>query len=253
MPFADKLLWIDGDFTIALACGLPRFSQPFTGDKKKYILEQDFTQFVDNFVALNLNTNHPSYPTYKLVEESPLQDQGGGIVKWTRTYAAIPDARDDYSTLAYNYIGYYGTIANIAVAIAYPVIGRNRFTEPVTCRIRSDYFLCAIGQTYPTPASIPVISAQLYYVPLGTISGSTFTSTYPAGSTNDILYGTQTDFLWDNSGAHAFPGAIIPTRPTRTEYQTLINNGTEIVAESSQLSRWEGNIYQRVTKYVLPE
>ena len=48
-------------------------------------------------------------------------------------------------------------------------------------------------------------------------------------------------------------GAItfLATSPTRTAYAALIAAGTEIVAEDSRLTRWQGNMWLRQTRYVV--
>lgn len=248
---STTLSWIDGDYTVATAVSNPVLSQPFEGDSGEYVLTQDFWQFLANFSALPLNTPYTTLPFagYYLVGESPLTDLGGGLCKWTRTYAQVPATRNDPSSLAYPFIGYYGRVANLATSSSFPVIGRPRQSLPVTCRIQSDYFL--IGATPPASFTnislIPVIAATKYYVPQGSIIGGVFAPTYAAGSTNDLATGTDTDFIWDPASF----GGIIPTIPSRTTYQGWITAGTEVVAEASQLSRWKGNIYQRQTKYVI--
>lgn len=243
----------DGDFTTASAVTDPHFTAPFDGDNGRYVLEEEYVIDNDYFLGqiLALNTAHLTYPTYFLTNESePQPTIAPGIVRWKRTYCAVPATRNDEGSLAYNFIGYWGKTAGlVGDAITFPIIGRGRVSETVKCRIQNDYFLCGTGGSYTTPANIPLILEQRYYFPLGSISGSTFTPAYTPGSLNDILYGSATDNLWD---AAAW-GYIIPTYPTRANYQAAIVAGTEIVAEPSVLTRWKGNIYQRVTKYILPQ
>lgn len=234
---------------VASACGAPRFSAPFEGDSTVYKIEQDFMQFTVNYSALALNTAHPDYSSYHLVHETALMDMGGGISKWTRVYCAVPATRNDYASLAYSFIGYYGQIASLATDSNFPVVGRARQTRSVTCRVQNDYYLCGAGGSFATPDLIPAIAATKYYVPAGTVvvATGTFVYTYGMGTAADMNNGTDTDLIWDPAAI----SGIIPTVPSRTIYQGWINAGTEIVADGSQLSRWQGNIYQRQTKYVL--
>lgn len=242
--------YIDGTWTAAIATGLPVLSQPFVGDSGFYVLNQEYQQFAENFTPLALNTAHPdaTYTAYKLVSESPNQDIGNGIVKWTRTYAKVPTTRNDYATISYNFVGFYGAIADIATVTSFPIVGRNRFSNNVTCRIQYDFYLVD-GTTYATPASIPTIIERRYYIPLGTISGGVFTATYTRDTLNDLATGKATDSIYDKASW----GNLVPTYPTLTEYLGWITAGTEIVAEPSQISRWMGNIYVRSTKYILPQ
>lgn len=242
----------DGDFTVASAVTDPHIAAAFEGDPGRYVLEQEFVINNDYFAALPLSTPHPTFTNYFLVDESvPVPQSVPGIVHWKRTYAQVPAPRNDYGSIAYSFIGYYGKIANLAIASTFPIRGRNRFTETVTCRVQNDYFLVGTSPaaSYATAALIPSIREQKYYIPLGTISGSTFTRTYTAGSDNDINYGTATDSIW-NAADWA---SLIPTTPTLSDYQAAIVASSEIVAEPSQLTRWKGNIYVRVTKYIVAQ
>lgn len=246
--------------TDAVATSLARFSQPFAGDSGEYVLDQNFQQFLANFVPLPLNTEHPDYKGYYLVSESPLQHLDGGMVSWTRQYCSVPATRNDSASISYNFIGYYGKIADIAIAATYSIVGRNRRTEVVTCRIQNDYYMTGRIGSYQSPTQIPIIPATRYYVPQGNIVSGLWVPTYtPAMSPNDLAFGTDNDFIYDTArnpvtnspNDHPFPGAIIPTIPCRQAYQTLVSSGGEIVAENSVVSRWRGNIYQRQTKYIV--
>ncbi len=53
---------------------------------------------------------------------------GGGVVKWTRTYAAVPATHDEFEKHAYNFIGAVGVFGfNVAT-----VAGRERKVLSVT-------------------------------------------------------------------------------------------------------------------------
>lgn len=216
---------VDGNFTVATACGAARKSFPIPGDNTSFIVEQEFMQLFANFTPLALNTAHPTFTTAYLVQESPLQDLGGGVAKWTRTYATIPAQRNEYEMFAYQYIGIYGYVLAQGGSVTTEVDGRERFTESSLSRVQHDYFLCASGQDYETPADIPVNAAQAYY--------------QSADST------LVTDYLTDS------PPFTTASSPTLTAYLALVSGGDEIVAEESRLTRWMGNIYERTTRYVI--
>jgi hypothetical protein len=211
---------VDGDFTVATACSAARKLFPIPGDNTSFIVEQDFMQFFANFTPLALNTAHPTFTNAYLVEETPLQDLGGGVARWTRRYAQIPATRDEYETFAYHFIGFEGNF-NIGSPL---ITGRDRFTKVVVSRIHYEYFLCAAGQPYEDPGDIPIISEQQYLAAPG--------SDMPV------------DWLRDS------PPFDVPSDPTRAAYEAMIAAGTEIVAEDSRVSRWLGNIYERSTRYV---
>ena len=95
-------------------------------------------------------------------------------------------------------------------------MGRDAETQVVNCRIVYDYFMPGVTAGISKPSDIPDIEA-----------------------------------LWilDNTGrrTHTLSGN---TTPNTTDYLALVAAGTQIVIERSTLSRWRGNIWERVTRYV---
>lgn len=255
LPPAVTPLYVDGDFTVATAISTPIFSQPFAGDNGEYVLTQAFQQFAANFAPLALNTVHPSFASYVLTSESPLQDIGAGIVTWMRTYCKVPATRSDGGCISYPFIGFTAQ-TTIVGSVSTTLAGRPRFTEVVNARIQHDYYLVGSGGTYTDQTLIPINIEQRYYVPYGNIAISsgttTFTPLYAAGSTLAILTGNQTDYLNDNvtvSGvAFSAPQASVPSR---SAYTAMMIAGSEIVAEPSKVVRWMGNIWDRQTVYIL--
>jgi hypothetical protein len=81
---------VDGTWTTALAIDKPKFSQPIPGVNVDYVLEQTFVILNSSYAPLGLNTAHPNFGTFLLVEEGPRQPLGQGIVKWVRKYAKVP-------------------------------------------------------------------------------------------------------------------------------------------------------------------
>jgi hypothetical protein len=219
---------IDGTFTTASAVGAARKSFPFDGDNASFIVEQDFMVLFSSFSPLALDTVHPSIAAAYLVKESPLQDLGGGVARWTRTYAKIPSSRSEWSTITFNFPGYFGTRLPPYFQY-YERIGdeRDPWTATSVCRVLSEYFLCATGQTYETPQDIPIISRQLF-----TLDGR-------PDQPIDYLVNQTTNPL------------LSATEPTLPEYMALVAAEDEIVAEDSTIERWMGNIYERKTRYVI--
>jgi hypothetical protein len=197
------------------------------------MLEQDFIQLRSSYSEAALNTTHYAAigsaspvdggatgdSNAYLIAISPHEDMGQGVVKWTETFCKKPADRNEYESYAYNFIGYYG-VWGIGITA---VTGRPRFTQSVTSRLAHKYYIPGIDGGIATPADIPIIAAQAY------IYGAT---------TNNV------DFLADS------PPFTAATSPTRTAYEALVTAGTEIVAEASIIRRWQGGIYERVTRYV---
>jgi hypothetical protein len=277
---------LDGDFTTAKPVSLPVFSSPLPNSTAQLVFKQDFMQLLANVAPLALNTAHPSsgmapdYSSYYLIAEGEKQDMGGGIVRWTRTYSAVPASYDDWGAYAYQFIG-TGPIGPMTSS----QVGRLRFTERVTCRVQNDFFKLGATVTDPitgasvtptTPGGIPQIFALAYCQQF-------IFSTVQYGG---FFY--RQDYVTD-SLVNANVGFLCITTPSATDYSNMIADaavngwgagksyqvltGTgpvlvdtaslntaghtyykgQLVAEDSSLERWQrsGNIWVRSTKYVL--
>jgi hypothetical protein len=112
------------------------------------------------------------------------------------------------------------------------------------------------GGSYSDPTLIPLIQEQLYYMPIGSfaVSGGTgtFTPVYPDGNPLQALTGQQVDFLFDSWSSGGFTSSQ-HSYPSLTAYKALVVAGGYIVAQASTLSRWQGNIWDRSTVYVLAQ
>ena len=217
----------DGTFTTASATGAAEKSFPIEGDNSSFIVEQDFVIAIGSFSPLALNTAHPTYTTAYLVKESPLQDLGAGIMRWTRTYAQIPATRDDYETSVYRFPGFLGAgtppYSQYQIAVGDQ---RDPFEKSCVTRVENEYFLCAAGQTYVSPDLIPIIPATKYHFD---------------GIENNLV-----DYLVDHT-TNPFATETVPSLP---DYLAMITAGDEVVVEDSRVERWMGNIYVRKTRYV---
>lgn len=260
----------DGDWSQASATGAERPQSPISTINANYIIEQDYIVNADNFSPLALNTPHATKPSYKLVAETQPQDIGSGAVRFTRTYAQVPATHDAWSTTAYNFIGFWGyrvpiisanvgfTTYNYAAGVP---IGRERVLDPANVRIQNDYFLIGTGGTYASAGSIPLIQSQKYREKISGFS-----------------YWTDVDLLVDSG----ISGGPFPTTPTRSTYNTWIENARnlgwnsgrviydwipgggspslvdtsdpspgQLCIRDSEISPWMGNIYVRRTSFVL--
>lgn len=251
-------IFIDGNWTVAAAVNTPQLSQPFPGDAGLYVLTQDFMQLAANFTALALNTAHPTFTDYVLTGESKPQPLDGGAQRWTRTYCKVPATRNDGGCIAYRFIGLAAQITQVGGSITQNLIGRPRYSRTVNCRIQHDYYLVGTGGTYTDETGIPLLPETQYYVPLGTTkinSGvTTFTPVYSSGNPLQALTGLPVDYLNDNATINGILfSAPQATIPSRTQYVNMIVNGTEIIAEGSKVTRWQGNIWDRVTVYIVAQ
>lgn len=255
MPTPNNAL-VDNGFSTATQHGQSRFFAPFDGDNTNYVLEEDYVISLASYASVALNTAHPVYGTYFLVNESVQTPTGVlDVVKWTRTYAQVPATRSEPSSVSYNFIGYDGYVTASAGTITTNVQGRKRFMRSVTSRIQYDYFMVGAGLTYTTFQAIPTIPMQLYYMRQGNIAAGggsgVWTATYTLGSPDDIAQGNPVDKLVDISGP--YETSIVPCVPSRTQYMAMITAKAEIVQSDSKLSRWKGDIYVRETTYIIAQ
>lgn len=238
-----SLLWQDGDFTTATANGGKEKSFPFEGDPDTFITSQSFVQFFANFARLPLNSPDPDDANAYLVAESDLVDLGGGVAMWSRIYSRIPSPRNEYESFSYVFPGWAATLsAALTTPWALPSgtftavddPGRRPMTESVTSRLYHEFFLVGQNGQYNAASDIPRVAAQTYQY------GSGFGDN-AGGDLPDRL-------LWPATLANGFTNG---TSPTKEAYKALVTAGTEIVAEDSKLKRWRGNIYERVTRYIV--
>ena len=220
---SSNVIVYDGNYEVAEAVSGLTFIAPLPHTSENLVLRQDFMQHQDDFEALELNTPHPDFTDFRLVEEGDKQNLGGGVLRWTRTYAKKPESWSETGgNTIYAFIGFDGTFGggvNVTV-----VSGRPRTSKVVPVRIQRDYFLVGFDGDYDTSEDIPTIAEQKYY------------------------YDTEAfavDYLSDS------PPYVTATTPSTTNYIAMI--GDEIVIERSTVARWMGNIFVRETRYVVAE
>lgn len=275
IPYPSPL-YVDGRYDTATPVSLPEFSSPISGDPNEYVLEQKFVKSRNAWNSdgpLALNTPHPDYTDFILVEESPRRDIGGGIVEWIRKFAKVPDNLIDWESKDYSFIGLSGSTS---LGTATP--NRARQARVVNCKILYEYFLTGLGGSYAEAGDIPKIWAMQYcqqlIVDAAILGGITYpveslnpasssSQTYPtleqyynlmlpdayangwnATVTNEVIFTDYTFAGAPGSYTGHFAGAIDTSDP---------NNklGGIIPVTDSILTRWLGNIYQRQSRYVL--
>ena len=136
--------WTDDtdSFTVAIIDGPRRWLRPFDDDFSQYVFEQDYWQNEDDFVPLPLDTPSEDFPDAYLVSESPLEALGGGVVKWTRTYARIPASRQVFQS-------YSWTVPGIGTEAVYSsvTISSNSSAAGVTTLTTSSSSTAVVGDS----------------------------------------------------------------------------------------------------------
>lgn len=235
--------------------------QPFRANQSAIIVEQEFMVAEAYYVPMRLNTLYNTdwsngwrgdfalLDQSFLVEEGPLENVGGGIVKFWRKFATLPPTRNEFESYAPTFPSFevlYGTPATQSIV-------RPAKTATVFSRVQYDYYvyddldllsglslfpsghrLNASTGLSPTGLILPEMR---YYKPS--------TETTSGGTPNTVEYNMQLD------GDQPLTAASIPSS---TQYRGWIGVA-EIVAEASSFGPgpWLGNIYQRKTRFVIAQ
>ena len=211
-------------FTTATRVDGPTPEYPIKRNLSAVFWRETWWQTEADYTPLALDTAHGTIAGAYLVSEENHARVGGGVLSWTRVYATVPSAWNDFVTVSYQFPGYKWNTGDGFVDRGEPR------SISVPCRVLHEYFLCKTGQTYETPEDIPVIERQRYIL------------TYGDEGVSDV------DYVLINSD----PGPTgFLTTPSGAAYDALVTAGTEIVAEDSYLENHGGNIWCRITKYVV--
>jgi hypothetical protein len=257
-----------------------------TSYNPEYTLTQANICSRTSYAPTALNTLHPDFsslnssytgPNFYLVAEGERQDIGGGLVKWNMIWSAVPASWNEWETYTYSFIGLLGiTLTSGSNSYVWP--GRNRISRKVNSRVQHDYFLVnpALSSdsppVYASPGNIPRIWAMPYcgqvtwsgtiyggiVLPLNTLtsvdcipswgaSGSSLTTNppgYEAMIQNAVTYGWGTGSIVTNL-------VILTSQIQNPIDMTNSVFGGQIPVEDAQLKRFHGNIYERVSRYVL--
>jgi len=221
--------------------------QPFNANQSAIVIEQEFMVAQEAEYQLPLNTPYNplwatgwgnSYQNLEncfLVEEGPTVPVGGGIARFKRKFASLPENRNDYES-------YSAVFPALSIGGA-STNARFGFTRIVNSRIFREFF---VFDNLNLLASIPLYP-----------EGHRINTTNP--DTKPVLWEQFSGFAADAAAISNYqlldPDAALAdgppaTHPSYSIYKTW--QGTaEIVAESSCFDRWLGNIYVRKTRFVV--
>lgn len=288
-------IYTDGDFNVASAASAKRFSMPFLerGDRNTIVYEQDFMQSLTYFEPLELDTpdtfllNGKLQTTY-LVGESSVEDLGGNIGKWTRTFASIPPPRVEWETFSWTKPGLgagaiyspagitsvtvtsgqhvitangHGMVAGDFCVIKYTAllsngtqVGRQVFRE-VLAVTGADITVALIQEPATISAWIQVQKVDRARDPVAEVVPCMMQYDYAlpgvtAGVTKpDDLQINYPPLVLDEDGKETTTYDANST-PNRSDYLDDVKAGTLIIGEASGIRIWKGNILERVTRYV---
>lgn len=246
-------------------------------NRQSFIIEQDFQVAADFFSPLYLNTLYDtvSYaPNYVgslflavavLVGESPTQEIGNGMVRWTRTYASIPWPRNSYESHTFT----FPATAPASIGIPAHVLdlpgfdnqvllgGSHEFTTDVVVRVERQYFMLnntgAVPDTFSPDIfdpSSPFYIQRKFHVFYGTLInevGSVFASDFKVNFENV----NNTPFNTASQPSNTIPPLLTADAGNDADsgvgYVNMIAAGAEICVRESQFRPWRGNIYEKIT------
>jgi len=285
------LLWQDGDYTTPLPDGARRWLRPFDDNFAQVMFQQDWQQFEDSFVPLTLDTPSDDFSDAYLVGESELSALGGGVVKWTRTYARIPENREAFEGYSWLIPGIdTGLVfAEVAITSASDDLGvttincaGNTFAA-VGDSVSISYTFVDIrtGTQYGRNVVRRVLSGggstlgvALIFEPGGSINYNTAKRIEPGRPAEALEVGSSLQFDYYLPGVSAgvaspFDIPVISelqiydgdgikvnvftndTVPTITQWRASIAAGEKVCVVASIVRRWQGNIFERSTRYCI--
>jgi hypothetical protein len=232
----------------------------------------------------------PTGATYYLVGEENFADQSGGMLQWERVYAKVPNSWSDGEEFAYTFPAYLNTVSpgsdfaitSISESGTYYTIssgmsfsaGDSVFVSVSFVRDSVSYYVGqytkAAGGTSGTNVLVPAIFPGTGS--FGSVAGN-MTTEVPYRSTEQSLLITSQlvhDYALtsvtaidsklpiisefqpiDSTGAALqFNRLNTATKPTGDQYAAMVKNQVLIVGASSTRSRFYGNIFERVTRYI---
>jgi len=285
------LLWQSGDYTNPLPDGARRWLRPFDDNFAQVMFQQDWQQFEDSFVPLTLDTPSDDFSDAYLVGESELSALGGGVVKWTRTYARIPENREAFEGYSWLIPGIdTGLVfAEVAITSASDDLGvttincaGNTFAA-VGDSVSISYTFVDIrtGTQYGRNVVRRVLSGggstlgvALIFEPGGSINYNTAKRIEPGRPAEALEVGSSLQFDYYLPGVSAgvaspFDIPVISelqiydgdgikvnvftndTVPTITQWRASIAAGEKVCVVASIVRRWQGNIFERSTRYCI--
>jgi hypothetical protein len=232
----------------------------------------------------------PTGATYYLVAEENFADQSGGMMQWERVYAKVPNSWSDGEEFAYTFPAYINTVSpgsdfaitSISESGTYYTIssgmsftaGDSVFVSVSYVRDSVSYYVGqytkAAGGNSGTNVLVPAIFPGTGS--FGSVGGNVTTEVPYRSLEQTILVTSQLVHDYALTSVTAIDGALpiisefepvdatggalqfnslnTATKPTGDEYAAMVKNQVLIVGASSTRSRFYGNIFQRVTRYI---
>jgi hypothetical protein len=141
-------------FLVENVVSFPLSDKPGNENIKQYDLT--FVQAANVFTYANLGTNSALAPNAYLVEQSPLQKIGAGIIRYSRTYCEVPVQYYDFEQVFYSYPG-----KSSGTGVTYSRYGARK---PITVPK-----LATVNHFFTLNANIPTANVQTVTIVTGNI------------------------------------------------------------------------------------
>lgn len=97
---------VDGDLREASLVAKPRKTFPLPADNSVYVWEEEYMVFIDFYEPLQPAEPHPTIAGLFFLKDSPINDVGNGVGRFTRQYLKIPGFNSDGLSPGYVYSEY---------------------------------------------------------------------------------------------------------------------------------------------------
>lgn len=292
--------FVDGDLRVPTLVSKPRKSYPIPTDTSVFTLEEEYMQFTDYYQPLKPTSRHPDYGNVYYVGDSPIQDVGNGVGRWSRKWTVLPGMDTSGRKLSYvntEYESYVYSVPGIDTVqnafFVYPVSSatisngkhtitttaphditagspayiRYQLNDPINKFIyyRGQYKIAQNGtagstlvvseiKDINTVTILQVQRADTFQDPYQKVVMSKVDKDYWLPGVNctsvDDIPIIQEEQIINNENGSRIQYINENTTPTLAEWLGWIDTKRWICVESSTVRLWQGNIYERATRYV---
>lgn len=249
------------------------------------LYEQDFLVARGSYASAAFSDTNATYTSAYFVGDTAFRDMGDSVWQFTRQWATVPASFSEFETVAFTYPALAASVSGSSATVtAMTKSGSNieltttvsgvsagdtvylnvQFTEsPFTYSRFGWYKVVSTGTNIVRVAAAFLSSASSFSSVSGTIQKGALGRSNPKTVTVTSRLGRE--FLYTASPSTELPAfqafrpvaatgddvttLSVTTIPSVSTYQGYLASGAELVAES-RVTRWRGNIYERVTRYV---
>lgn len=226
MPNPGSLLYPNNN-TATLAAkpvGYPSLSNPIPRVNIAYVLRQTFQQWGNSWTPLALGTAYNTAANFD------------GATNWTDFSAFLLVEESERTDIGGGFVQWTRTFAKIP----------DDHEEPTTVTYQFPGWIGTDDETNREPFSKTVVGKIVYHYEALALVGNILALPTIYAQEYLNIYDAATITLYSEDSINA-------SNPTVEEYQTMIDNAQEIVAQDSEWEIWMGLICRRKTIYILPQ